>query len=243
VKPQSFGRPRRHYRVIDSTNERGRALALAGAPSGTVVTADEQTGGRGRRGRTWSAPPGKALLCSAILRPLGSEHALLPLAVPLAVCETAESLAPVECELKWPNDIWLDGMKLGGVLIEAQPPEWAVIGVGLNVAIGPEEFPADLRHPATSLRHGVAVEDALAALVERLDGWVAADRERVVAEFSRRDALRGRRVEWQSAGGTAGAGAGVADGIDERGNLVVVDEEDERHSLGSGEVQLAVRDA
>src|SRR2546423_15711503 len=83
----SFGQPRHHYRVTDSTNERARELALAGAPDGTVITAAEQTSGRGRRGRGWAAPSSKALLYSAILSPLGREHRLLPLAVPLAGCE------------------------------------------------------------------------------------------------------------------------------------------------------------
>ena len=90
----SFGAPHRHYRVTDSTNARARELAEAGAPHGTVVTAAEQTAGRGRQGRTWTAPPGKALLYSAILRPLDERHLLLPLAVPLAVCEAAEELQP-----------------------------------------------------------------------------------------------------------------------------------------------------
>ncbi len=138
---QPFGAPRRHFRLIDSTNEQARELAIAGAPSGTVVTAGEQTAGRGRRGRQWSAPAGKALLCSAILSPLRAEHALLPLAVPLAVCEAVESVAPLECRVKWPNDVWSDGRKLAGVLIEAQPPSWAVIGVGLNVGVERDEFP------------------------------------------------------------------------------------------------------
>ncbi len=90
-----FGLPRHHFRSTDSTNERAAHLALTGAPGGTIVTADEQTAGRGRRGRAWAAPPGKALLYSAILRPLRREHGLLPLAVPLAVCEAVEALAAV----------------------------------------------------------------------------------------------------------------------------------------------------
>ena len=76
----------------------------------------------------WAAPRGKALLCSAILHPLGPEHALLPLSVPLAICEAAESLGPVRCEVKWPNDVWIEERKVAGALIEAQPPDWAVIG-------------------------------------------------------------------------------------------------------------------
>jgi len=160
----AFGRPRRHFRVTDSTNSRARELAEAGAPHGTVVTAEEQTAGRGRQGRAWNAPPGKALLYSAILRPLDERHLLLPLAAPLAVCEAAEELNPdIECQIKWPNDIWIEERKLAGVLIEAHMPGrsssgdaasqdgWAVIGVGLNLTIAPGEFPSELRDTAISL--------------------------------------------------------------------------------------------
>jgi BirA family transcriptional regulator, biotin operon repressor / biotin---[acetyl-CoA-carboxylase] ligase len=236
--PPGFGRPRHHHRVTESTNQGARGLALAGAPSGAVVTAGEQTAGRGRRGRTWTAPAGKALLVSAILRPLGLEHVLLPLSVPLAVCAAVESLAPVECQVKWPNDVWIEERKVAGVLIEAQPPDWAVIGIGLNVAIEPHEFPADLRHPAVSVGRGVGVEEALAAACQQLDAWVEADPERVLAEFRGRDALLGREVRWEGAGAPAGLGSGIADGVDERGNLIVVTEGGERLSLGAGEVTL-----
>jgi BirA family biotin operon repressor/biotin-[acetyl-CoA-carboxylase] ligase len=235
-----FGAPRRHYRITDSTNERARELVAAGAPSGTTVTAGEQTAGRGRRGRRWAAPPGKAVLCSAVLTPLDLRHALLPLAAPLAVCEAVESLAPLRCRVKWPNDVWVDERKLAGILIEAEPPAWAVIGIGLNVSIEPHEFPADLRQPATSVGNGVSTEEALAALCEKLGDWVDADRDRVLAEFRARDALLGREIGWVGTGGEGQDGTGVADGIDDRGNLVVVSAEGERLSLGSGEVTLSV---
>jgi BirA family transcriptional regulator, biotin operon repressor / biotin---[acetyl-CoA-carboxylase] ligase len=235
----SFGRPRRHFRRTDSTNDRAREMAVAGAPSGSVVTAAEQTAGRGRRDRSWTAPAGKALLYSAILRPLGPEHALLPLAVPLAVCEAAEAVAPLACRVKWPNDVWVEGSKLAGILIEARPPDWAVIGIGLNVAIEPAEFPVDLRHPAVSIGHGVAVEGALSALNERLGHWAEAAPERVLDAFTARDALRGRRIAWEGAGGEHGAGTGKAAGVDGRGNLVVVTDAGERLHLGAGEARLA----
>src|SRR5215218_4128251 len=100
----TFGHPHRHFSRTDSTNSRARELAAAGAPHGTVVTASEQTAGRGRQGRTWTAPPNKALLYSAIVRPLEERHVMLPLAVPLAICEAAEELRPgIECGVKWPN--------------------------------------------------------------------------------------------------------------------------------------------
>jgi len=231
-----FGRPRHHLRTTDSTNERARELAEAGAPSGAVVTADEQTAGRGRRGRAWSAPPGKALLYSAILRDLDERHALLPLAVPLAVCEAIEAVAPLSCRVKWPNDVWIDGSKVAGVLIEAQPPDWAVIGIGINVAIEPDEFPPQLRWPATSVGRGATVPGILASLNEALSGWVVRPADETLASFRERDALQGREVAWAG----AGEGNGVARGIDDRGNLVVETSGDGRVALGAGEVTLRV---
>jgi BirA family transcriptional regulator, biotin operon repressor / biotin---[acetyl-CoA-carboxylase] ligase len=231
-----FGTPHRHYRLTDSTNTRARELAEAGAPGGVVVTAHEQTEGRGRQGRVWTAPEGKALLYSAILRPLDERHLLLPLSVPLAVCAAAEALRPgAECMVKWPNDVWLEGRKLAGILIEAKPQDgWAVIGVGLNLAIGPHEFPNDLRQPATSLGGGLAQvtpEQARRELDEQLARWAYAAEEEILNEWRRRDGLLGREVSWED-------DSGVADGIDDRGNLVVVLAGGDRVSLGAGEVQL-----
>jgi len=249
-----FGVPHRHYRVTDSTNSRARELAEDGALGGTVVTAREQTAGRGRLGRVWTAPEGKALLYSAILRPLDERHLLLPLSVPLAVCAAAEELCDgIECTVKWPNDVWLEQRKLAGILIEAKPQDgWAVIGIGLNLSIAPEEFPADLRQPAVSLfaattepRGGsrrslpaVAppgppprLATAAKVLSSHLGRWVSAPHDDVLAEWRRRDGLLGREVAWEE-------GSGIADGIDERGNLVVAVPGGGRVSLGAGEVQL-----
>jgi BirA family biotin operon repressor/biotin-[acetyl-CoA-carboxylase] ligase len=230
-----FGAPRRHFARCDSTNDQARELAAAGAPSGTVVTADEQSAGRGRQGRTWTAPRGKALLYSAILRPLTERHLVLPLAVPLAVAEAAESAAPVECRLKWPNDVWIEGRKCAGVLVEARPRDgWAVVGVGLNLSIEADEFPPELRETATSLGHGVSTGAALRSLNERLGEWADADPSRVIAAFRDRDGLQGERIAWED-------GEGVADGIDDRGNLLVVTGSGQRLSLGAGEVHLSTR--
>jgi BirA family biotin operon repressor/biotin-[acetyl-CoA-carboxylase] ligase len=239
VSAVEFGRPRRHFRLCDSTNERARELALAGAPAGSIVTATEQSAGRGRHGRRWAGPAGRALLCSAILSPLDEGHRLLPLAVPLAVCEAIESLAPVACGVKWPNDVWIEERKVAGVLIEAKPPDWAVIGVGVNVAVAPQDFPDQLRWPATSVGHGVTVEALLDALCGRLSGWVAAPLDRVLPAFRERDALKGRRIGWED-GGDPDAGAGVADGIDEDGNLLVATDSGGRLALGAGDVHLSL---
>jgi BirA family biotin operon repressor/biotin-[acetyl-CoA-carboxylase] ligase len=233
MTPMRFGAPHRHFRVTDSTNARARELVGAGAPHGTVVTAAEQTAGRGRQGRSWTAAPGKALLYSAILRPLDERHLLLPLSVPLAVCEAAEELQPgIECKVKWPNDVWVDGRKLSGVLIEAKPQDgWAVIGVGLNLAIAPHEFPPELRDTAASLAGGASPEQARRALDAALDRWVEADRETILTDWRSRDALRGREISWDG-------GAGVADGIEDSGDLIVVAAGGERVVLGAGEVHL-----
>ncbi len=229
-----FGHPHLHLRRIGSTNDRARELAEAGAPSGTIVTAEEQSAGRGRRGRAWTVPPGAALLYSAILRPIELEQALLPLAAAVAVCEAVESVSSHTCAIKWPNDVWIDERKVAGVLIEARPPQWAVIGVGVNIAIADDEFAADLRWPATSVGGGVGVAAVRDALSASLTLWSAASRAHAVAAFRRRDALSGREVGWAG----AKAGSGVARGVDDRGDLVVELDDGERLALGSGEVSL-----
>jgi BirA family transcriptional regulator, biotin operon repressor / biotin---[acetyl-CoA-carboxylase] ligase len=246
----TFGNPHRHYRSTDSTNTRARELAAAGAPQGTVVTASEQTAGRGRQGRTWTAPPNKALLYSTIVRPLEAHHSTLPLSVPLAVCEAAEQLNPdLDCKVKWPNDIHVEGKKLAGVLIEARPQDgWAVIGIGLNLYIKQDEFPSDLQDRATSLfTNDQRIQEGgspgpspllsgrpplLDPLNNRLEHWLKADPDAVLTEWRKRDALKGREVAWEK-------GSGVADGIDDRGYLLVVTPSGDRIAIGAGEVHLS----
>ena len=227
-----IGTPRVHHRLTDSTNQRAKELADAGAPHGTVVTADEQTAGRGRQGRSWVAPPRSAVLMSVVLRELDESAALLPLATAVAVCEAAESVAPVECAIKWPNDVWVEGRKLCGILVEGRPAAgWAVVGVGLNVTTA--EFPPELRDIATSLRiagGSASVDGAVDALLAMLGRWLPSPPARVLAAWRERDALRGRNIGW-------GGGAGVAAGVDERGNLLV-DTGSGRIALGAGEVHL-----
>jgi BirA family biotin operon repressor/biotin-[acetyl-CoA-carboxylase] ligase len=96
LRRATLGHPHVHHRVTDSTNERAKELAAAGAPHGTLVTADEQEAGRGRQGRVWTAPPGSAVLMSLLLRDLDERHALLPLAAAVAACEACESLSDLD---------------------------------------------------------------------------------------------------------------------------------------------------
>jgi BirA family transcriptional regulator, biotin operon repressor / biotin---[acetyl-CoA-carboxylase] ligase len=234
----AFGTPHLRFPRLDSTNARARELAAEGATHGTVVTADEQTAGRGRQGRVWTAPPGKALLYSAIVRPLDDRHLMLPLAAPLAVCETAEELRPgIGCGVKWPNDVLVEARKLAGVLVEARPQDgWAVVGVGLNLTISREEFTPDLRATAVSLFDSSAGGlggslTATEALNRHLAAWVEAEPDTILAAWRKRDALRGREVAWDG-------GSGVADGVDDRGRLLVLTPGGDRVAVGAGEVHL-----
>jgi BirA family biotin operon repressor/biotin-[acetyl-CoA-carboxylase] ligase len=139
---------------------------------------------------------------------------------------------PVRCEIKWPNDVWVDGRKLAGILVEGRPQEgWAVLGLGLNVTSS--EFPPELREIATSLRLAgaeVRPEQVLQRLLETLDAWLAGPDRAVLAAWSERDALRGRPVSWEG-------GHGIAAGIDDTGSLLV-DTPDGRLVLAAGEVHL-----
>jgi BirA family biotin operon repressor/biotin-[acetyl-CoA-carboxylase] ligase len=232
-----IGSPRVHHRVTDSTNERAKELALGGAPHGTLVTAAEQTAGRGRQGRQWVAPPGKALLMSVVLRHLGGAQAHLPLAAALAVCEASELSVPhLHCTIKWPNDVWIDGRKLAGILVEGRPQEgWAVLGVGLNVATSADEFPDELREIATSLAvaaggQAPTVAVVLAHLLDTLETRLGDNPDSIIASWRERDALSGRLVRWSE-------GEGTAAGIDESGALIVVTSSG-RVTLDAGEVHL-----
>jgi BirA family biotin operon repressor/biotin-[acetyl-CoA-carboxylase] ligase len=236
-----LGHPRLHLRRTDSTNDRARELAIAGAPHGTLVTADEQTAGRGRQGRTWSAPPRSSLLMSLVLRRPGapdgasptSEHAPapLPLLAAVAVCDVAGP----EARVKWPNDIVLaDGerlRKLAGILVEGRPREgWAVLGIGLNVAVRLQDLPVELHDTAATLGlPGSEIEPLLtrllAALTRRLADPVAA----TLQEWRARDALRGREIDWEG-------GQGRAEGIDDTGRLIVVRPDGARAEIDAGEV-------
>ncbi|HWH43383.1 MAG TPA: biotin--[acetyl-CoA-carboxylase] ligase [Thermoleophilaceae bacterium] len=231
----TLGRPHVHHRSTDSTNERARALASAGAPHGTLVTAAEQSAGRGRQGRTWVAPPGSALLASLVVRDLGERTLLLPLAAAVAVAEACEELASVECAIKWPNDVWIDGRKLAGILVEGRPQEgWAVLGMGVNTRT--EEFPEELRETATSLALAAPetgpVEPGalLAPLLRALERLLAGDPEEILAAWRGRDALAGSPVRWRD-------GEGTAEGISDDGALLVRTESGVVE-LDAGEVHL-----
>jgi BirA family transcriptional regulator, biotin operon repressor / biotin---[acetyl-CoA-carboxylase] ligase len=236
----ALGGPVVHLDRTGSTNDHARELASAGAPHGTVVVAEEQTAGRGRQGRSWVAPRGRALTLSIVVRLGDAALDLLPLSAAVAVCETCERAAPVHCAVKWPNDVWIEGRKVAGILIEARPQEgWAVLGIGLNVDTSEDELDEAIRDQATSLRIAAGSpaerERALEALLERLADRLRTEPEPLLAAYRERDALHGRQIAWSASGDRL---EGKAEGVDDEGNLVVFTRDGERHTLTAGEVHL-----
>ncbi len=258
--------PRVHLRCTDSTNERARALAIAGAPDGTLVTAAEQTAGRGRQGRRWLAPAGSSLLMSLLVR---EPPELLPLIAAVAVCDAVGERA----QIKWPNDIVLpldtastapareqtpDGQlparaglaKLAGILLEGRLQEgWAVVGIGVNVAVRLDELARRLaaapaaagggagagEHaalaPATLGLGESELEPLLARVLAALTTRIQEPASSTLRAWAARDALYGREISWAG-------GSGLAHGIDGTGRLIVALAGGGRTTLGSGEVHL-----
>lgn len=225
-----LGYPRLHVRRIDSTNLRARELAAAGAPHGMLVTAHEQVAGRGRQGRSWSAPPGRALIASLVLR---DPPTLLPLAAAAAVADVAGPQARV----KWPNDVLVGSppvRKVAGILAEGRPQaNWAVLGIGLNVAVRPQDLPPELRERAGSLeRSPREMEAVLGELLRALEHWTTASDDDVLNAIRARDALLGRTVRWAG-------GEGVGAGLDDDGRLLVDQANGTSFALDAGEVHLS----
>jgi BirA family biotin operon repressor/biotin-[acetyl-CoA-carboxylase] ligase len=223
----TLGRPRRHLRATTSTNEVARGLAASGAPHGTLVTAGHQSAGRGRQGRTWTAPAGQTLLLSLVLREVDP---LLPLRAGLSVADLAGGAARV----KWPNDVLLDGRKVAGVLVEGRPQEgWTVVGIGVNVALDLAAMPEELQATAGSLGRGRdELESALAELLGHLGQRLAEPAEVTLAALRERDALLGRAVSWAG-------GSGEGAGIDEHGCLRVRLADGSETAIEAGEVLIS----
>ncbi len=164
---------------------------------------------------------------------------MLPLAAAVAICEGCERVAPVTCVIKWPNDVWIEGRKLAGILLEGRPQEgWAVLGFGVNVALREGDLPSELRETATSLAAasaergagGPTVELTLAAILDALEARLGQGPDAILGAWRERDALRGRPVRWSR-------GEGTARGVDDSGALLV-DTAGGRVPLHSGEVAL-----
>ena len=223
-----------------STNADLLAEARAGAPEGTVLVADHQTAGRGRRDRVWAAPPGSSLLVSILVRPTlpPSRLALVTHAVALAARDTCASVADVQPDLKWPNDLVVGERKLAGVLAEsvlgsAGVVEAVVVGLGLNV-----NWPLDARHQwpdgATSLNaeagHSVDRDQLLAAV---LDGLSRLDEPTVVHRYRDELGTLGRHVRVELADEVL---VGRAVDVRADGALVVALDDGSRRTVTAGDV-------
>lgn len=168
-----IGTLRQHFEITTSTNLIAHQWAIEGAPHGAIVTAGEQTAGVGRRGREWVSAPGKGIYLSFILRP---HTTILPqqctLLLAVAACRALEKTANVNAQTKWPNDILLQGKKVGGVLCsgEWRQDELAFIiaGIGLNINQTKEELPERPLYPATSLRQITGVEYDVEEVLQKI---------------------------------------------------------------------------
>jgi BirA family biotin operon repressor/biotin-[acetyl-CoA-carboxylase] ligase len=225
-----------HYDVTDSTNAQARRLAEAHPGDMLLVTAGEQTMGRGRQGRAWQSPRGGAWMSVAWpLRKAASEYAAASLVAAVAVTRALEEVAP-ECvddlQIKWPNDVLLAGRKVAGILCElcpggGRPYGTLILGVGINVSFGPEQLQGSLRHPATTLQAAVgrapAVDDVIAAVASGLaDAMAAFESEglspSLLAELRSRLAYVGTVRTWTAAGGEV---TGWVRGVDAAGRLLL----------------------
>ena len=238
-----------HYVDIATTMTVAGELARQDAPDGAVVVAERQQQGRGRLGREWHSAPGRGIWMTIILRPPLSPMELAPLTLmaAVAVADGIEHSTGLRPGIKWPNDLLLDGRKVCGILTELVAEQDAVqfvlLGIGINVHQGLEEFPADLRSLATSLAlaTGAPVDrvqlfrDVVAALDHEYDVLLREGFGPVLARWTERSITLGRRVAVTGTGRTL---RGVAEELTPQGGLVVRDDDGARHTVLSGDVTL-----
>ncbi len=217
------------FSTCPSTNDLAKRLAREGSAEGTVVLAEEQTRGRGTKGRSWHSPRALGLYVSVILRPRRADLSLLPLAAGVACLEAVRGATGLEVALEWPNDIVWKHRKLGGILCEGEflgsEVSFAVLGIGLNIGQESEDFPAALRRTATSLRIAsgrevdrAAVETALWPALNRwYTTWVRGRKEEIVRAYQSDLVIpAGSVIKVRREGGTV---RGVYRGIDLRARL------------------------
>lgn len=237
------------YEEIDSTNLEVTRLSEQGSPEGTVVVADAQTAGRGRRGRSWSSPKGEALYMSLLLRPtfVPDKASMLTLVMALAVQEAiADINSDVCCMIKWPNDIVIGGKKLCGILTEmslqGQEIKHVVIGVGIN--LNQTDFEEEIAKTATSLKNETGKCIDRFALLEKVVYYFkqnyeifleTCDMSQIVDKYNRFLVNRGKEVRVLD---PQGEYAGVAKGINEKGELLVEKSSGELISVYAGEVSV-----
>jgi BirA family biotin operon repressor/biotin-[acetyl-CoA-carboxylase] ligase len=258
VSPYLRGPRFRHdrYHYLDettSTNDHARNLAQAGAPEGTLVVAEAQRAGRGRRGRPWFGQRGNSLLFSIVLRPAfePARCTLLPLLTAVALRESLHAQTGLDIGIKWPNDLLVDGRKLAGILCEISSDlervEHAILGIGLNVNTPRNAFPKDIRNLGTSLytagrkkhRRARVLLGFLETLDPLLDLLWAGKTDAILDRWRQASVTLGRTIEVDMPNGVVLKGKAVD--VDGSGALLFKDQGGHLHVLTGGEVHLGTR--
>jgi BirA family biotin operon repressor/biotin-[acetyl-CoA-carboxylase] ligase len=224
---QSWRQPVSYFATIDSTMLEAARLAEAGCAQGTVVIADEQTAGQGRHGRRWHSEPGAGLYASIVLRPGLRPDSLpvLTLALGLAAADAIAETSGLKCDLRWPNDVMLEGRKVAGILVQLLDSV-AIAGIGINV--NHVAFPTEIAAEATSLRivsnRLYSREQLLVTLLEAVErncGVLAGEdgRQKILMMFSRRSSYaRNKRVTVEQGHSRV---EGTTAGLDPSGFLIL----------------------
>ena len=234
-----------HYLdTVDSTNTLCTRMAREGAPEGTMVVAEGQTTGRGRRGRSWYSPHGTSLYLSLLLRPNRAmlEAQRLTMMASVALAETIRDLTGAEALIKWPNDIFISSRKVAGILVEAESQgdrlDWMVLGMGVNV--NTESFPSELEHRATSILRETGKKACRAGLLTRLvvgmetlyRPWLNGDMEFIFSRWREMSYTLGRRVK------TEQGFTGYAEEVTPQGGLIIRGDRGDRLIVNAGDVDV-----
>ena len=229
-----------------STNDLAKELALSGEKEGTIVISDEQTKGKGMKGRSWYSARKKGLYLSIILRPPHSNISLLPLVAGLAVIEAIFESVGIRVRLKWPNDLIWGKKKLGGILCESgflgNRVNYVILGIGLNLNHGRDDFPEEICHQATSLKlitredidENVVLGNLWRALNDWYDQFLQNEEEKIICKFLENSILPlGKEITVITERGEV---SGIYRGIDSQGGLIL-EREGERRSFFSAEIK------
>ena len=233
----------RVYETLDSTNQEAKRLLAAGEPCPMLLLAEEQTAGRGRRGRGFYSPAGEGLYMTLALQPRAalSQATLLTAAAAVAVAQAVEALTALACQIKWVNDVYLDGKKLCGILTEAsgsfEADALSSVCAGIGVNVRTRDFPEEFAGRACSLWPRAVSRNRLAAeIAVRLLNFAADLGARdFLEEYRRRSLVLGKAVTFTRDGGERRA---LAVGIGENGELIVRYDDGREEALNAGEVRL-----
>lgn len=248
LETERFGRVLKYFEVTDSTNLVAMKEAAAGAPEGTCVVAEEQTGGRGRLGRSWASPAYKNILLSVIFRPQvkPGEMFLLTAISSIAVVRAIEQVTSLDAMIKWPNDIYINNKKVCGILTESEASadgiHFVVVGIGLNVNFNPEQYP-EIYDIATSLKQETGTKVSRIALIQeilmemehgsyKLGEGKTTD---IIGEWSRYSLILGKSVEIISFDNKE---YGIAEKIEDDGTLILKKDDGTRKKIVFGDVSL-----